>query len=236
MVAPFVHRLLRALTQSPSLRSIIMDVTAPSAAALYDACFFISDLPQAIPAYIVLLLRAFTINALNHVTQRLTLDSLSPDILRLSSSWPRLYLPFLSMPRAVSLFPPHPAPSPLPIILAALLAPTHPLKQSPVSLLIYPLYIPTVIVSSFLTPLFTRHWPWSDLCLIPTSYYAFKPGASSLRRQGHAPDPKGSLQSYLRVILACPESRMIFYFLLLNLLFMLVQIFYRVGTNSLGPI
>jgi zinc transporter 5/7 len=96
-------------------------------------------------------------------------------------------------------------------------------------------YIPTVIISFFLTPLFTRHWPWSDLCLIPPFYYAFKPGASSLQRS-RTPNPKLLLQSYLRTILASPESRKIFYFLLLNLLFMLVQMLYGVWTNSLGLI
>jgi solute carrier family 30 (zinc transporter), member 5/7 len=44
------------------------------------------------------------------------------------------------------------------------------------------------------------------------------------------------VQTYLRTILASPESRKIFYFLLLNLAFMLVQMLYGVWTNSLGLI
>ena len=110
MISPFVHHLLRALAQSPSPRSIILAVAALSDAALHDAPFSISDL-HTIPAYVALLLHAFTVNALNRVTQRLTLNFLSPNILRLSSSSLRLYSPFLSMPLA-ELYPSfHPTPT-----------------------------------------------------------------------------------------------------------------------------
>ena len=126
MIVPFAHHFFRTLAQSPSLRSIILGVAALSVAALSDARFCISDLHHTIPGYVALVLHAFTINALNRVTQRLTLNFLPPDVLGLSSSSPRLYLHVIG--RAVSLFPPYPTPSPLPIILAAVLVPTHPLK------------------------------------------------------------------------------------------------------------
>lgn len=44
------------------------------------------------------------------------------------------------------------------------------------------------------------------------------------------------LRSYLKAILANPESRKIFYFLILNMWFMIVQMLYGVWTNSLGLI
>lgn len=44
------------------------------------------------------------------------------------------------------------------------------------------------------------------------------------------------LRSYLKTILANPESRKIFYFLMLNLCYMMVQMLYGVWTNSLGLI
>jgi len=245
MIAPFAHHFLRGLAQSPSVHSIILAIAALSGAALYDARFSIPDLRHTIPAYAALLLHAFTINALNRVTQVLTLNFLSSDtshaLIVLAASI--LTVPLHVFGRAVSLFPPYPyvpflALLPLPFLSFLLL---FLLPRTLSSSLQYPSsytvsYIPTVIISSFLTPLFTRHWPWSDLCLIPLFYYAFKPGASSLRRRGHAPDPRVLLQSYLRIILASPESRKIFYFLLLNLLFMLVQMLYGVWTNSLGLI
>lgn len=44
------------------------------------------------------------------------------------------------------------------------------------------------------------------------------------------------IQSYTKTILSNPESRKIFYFLLLNLSYMGVQMLYGVWTNSLGLI
>ncbi|KAF8972631.1 cation efflux family-domain-containing protein [Flammula alnicola] len=44
------------------------------------------------------------------------------------------------------------------------------------------------------------------------------------------------IRSYVKTILANPESRKIFYFLMLNLCYMLVQMLYGVWTNSLGLI
>ena len=204
------------------------------------------DLRHTIPAYAALLLHAVTINALDNVNQRLTLHFLSHDV---SCSLVVLAASILTIPlhvfgRALSLFPPYPyipllALLPLPFLSFSLL---FLLPQSLSSSLQYHSsftlsYIPTVIVSSLLTPLFTRHWPWFDLLLIPPFYYVFKPAASSLeRRRTRISDPKLLLHSYLRTILASPESRKIFYFLLLNLAFMLVQMLYGVWTNSLGLI
>ena len=120
MIASFASHFLRTLAQSPSLRSIILAVAALSGAALYDARFSISDL-HTNPAYVAPVLHAFTINALNRVTQRLFLNLLSPHVLRLSSSSPRLYSLFLS----TSLEEPypsfHPTLLPLPFLLFLLL-------------------------------------------------------------------------------------------------------------------
>jgi len=44
------------------------------------------------------------------------------------------------------------------------------------------------------------------------------------------------IKSYLKSILSNPESRKIFYFLMLNLAYMLVQMLYGIWTNSLGLI
>jgi solute carrier family 30 (zinc transporter), member 5/7 len=44
------------------------------------------------------------------------------------------------------------------------------------------------------------------------------------------------IKSYLKAILSNPESRKIFYFLMLNLCYMAVQMLYGVWTNSLGLI
>ncbi len=43
-------------------------------------------------------------------------------------------------------------------------------------------------------------------------------------------------KAYIKTILSNPESRKIFYFLVLNLSYMMVQMLYGVWTNSLGLI
>ena len=43
-------------------------------------------------------------------------------------------------------------------------------------------------------------------------------------------------RSYLKTIMSNPESRRIFYFLVVNLAYMMVQMLYGVWTNSLGLI
>jgi zinc transporter 5/7 len=205
-----------------------------------------ADLRHTIPAYAALLLHAVTINTLSHVNQLLALNFLSPDVSRalvvLAASI--LTVPLHVFGRVVSLFPPYPyvpllALLPLPFLSFSLLF-LFPRTLS--SSLQYRSsftfsYIPTAIVSSFLAPLFTRYWPWSDIFLVAPFYFAFRPDKSNLeRRRTRATDPTLLLQSYLRTILASPESRKIFYFLLLNLAFMLVQMLYGVWTNSLGLI
>ena len=44
------------------------------------------------------------------------------------------------------------------------------------------------------------------------------------------------MRAYLKDILSNPESRKIFYFLMLNMCYMLVQMVYGIWTNSLGLI
>ena len=143
MIATFAYHFLRA---SPPVRSIILAVAALAAlsgATLYDARFSISGLHHTIPAYVALL-HAFTINTLNHVTQCRSLNSLSPDI---SQARVVLDASVLTVPHHVvgelySSFLTYlcsATPSLLLLILAALLVPTHPLKQPTVPFRIYPL-------------------------------------------------------------------------------------------------
>jgi hypothetical protein len=126
MIAPFAHHFLRGLAQSLPVRSIILAVAALSGPAIYDARFSISDLRHTIPA--ALLLHAFTIDALNRVTQLLTLNFRSPDI---SHALVVIAASILTVPlhvfgRATSLFPPYPyipflALLPLPFLSSLLL-------------------------------------------------------------------------------------------------------------------
>jgi zinc transporter 5/7 len=63
----------------------------------------------------------------------------------------------------------------------------------------------------------------------------YPPDTHSLTGPTRAPAIK-LYRSYLKTVLSNPESRRIFYFLMLNLSYMAVQMLYGVWTNSLGLI
>jgi hypothetical protein len=166
-----------------------------SGAALYDARFSISDLHHTIPAYAALLVHAFTINMFNRVTQFLTLNFLSPDISHALVVFAAsiLTVPLHVFGKAVSLCSRYPFP--LSFSLLFLFPRTLSSSFQYHSSFTFS-YIPTVIVSSFLTLLFTRQWPRSDLCLIPIPLSHMHSGQPS-----PACDDRAAAKSYY-----CPTS------------------------------
>ena len=95
----------------------------------------------------------------------------------------------------------------------------------------------TNLVAALLGPLAFNQFPqWADLVIVSCLLYGLFPrSVSSLTRPPQTPTTR-LLRSYIKTILANPDSRKIFYFLLLNLCYMLVQMLYGVWTNSLGLI
>ncbi|KAG9223774.1 hypothetical protein CCMSSC00406_0004885 [Pleurotus cornucopiae] len=83
---------------------------------------------------------------------------------------------------------------------------------------------------------FSRLPSWSDILIASVLYYAVYPlGQDALMPTSRTPTSR-LIRSYLKTILSNPESRKIFYFLMLNMCYMLVQMLYGVWTNSLGLI
>lgn len=81
------------------------------------------------------------------------------------------------------------------------------------------------------------HYPrFSDFLLALLLLYGVYPRTTD----ASVPSPYASstrvIKAYLKSILSNPESRKIFYFLMLNMCYMLVQMLYGVWTNSLGLI
>lgn len=80
----------------------------------------------------------------------------------------------------------------------------------------------------------------TSLPLSSTSNASFLQASQSTSSVATAPPPASPthrlLRTYLKTILENPESRKIWYFLLLNLAYMLVQMIWGVWTNSLGLI
>ncbi|EMD38875.1 hypothetical protein CERSUDRAFT_92913 [Gelatoporia subvermispora B] len=84
--------------------------------------------------------------------------------------------------------------------------------------------------------IFNQYPRWADLLVAPLLLY----GMWVEERDATAPSPYAAstrvAKAYLKSILSNAESRKIFYFLMLNMCYMLVQMLYGVWTNSLGLI
>ncbi len=118
------------------------------------------------------------------------------------------------------------------------------------------LTFPTLVASSYIlgTIAFRQTPTWADLVIASLLYVGMSPSRSISKEfyitsvSGMYPEnidaitavprtPTSRLvRSYLKTILSNPESRKIFYFLMLNLCYMLVQMLYGIWTNSLGLI
>ncbi|KAF8449122.1 cation efflux family-domain-containing protein [Boletus edulis BED1] len=83
---------------------------------------------------------------------------------------------------------------------------------------------------------FSQHPYWIDLVLGAMLYYAKYPDEEQSSLFSPRTPISKLVRFYLNSILSDDESRKIFYFLALNLCYMLVQMLYGVWTNSLGLI
>ncbi|KAG9100893.1 putative zinc transporter msc2 [Ceratobasidium sp. 370] len=100
-----------------------------------------------------------------------------------------------------------------------------------------PTALPLLIAFVMGLILFRSSPAWADFGVAGLMAYGASHTRSLLTSNGEKTQPASRLlRSYLKTILANPESRKIFYFLMLNLCYMLVQMLYGVWTNSLGLI
>jgi solute carrier family 30 (zinc transporter), member 5/7 len=114
----------------------------------------------------------------------------------------------------------------------------------------YPLTFVLACVMSLST--FSQPPTWTDFVVCGLVYYGMQilfvglaaikfslagmyPEGFALSRRPSTPTSR-LIRQYLKTILSNPESRKIFYFLILNMCYMLVQMLYGVWTNSLGLI
>jgi zinc transporter 5/7 len=101
-------------------------------------------------------------------------------------------------------------------------------------------FIPTAILTCVTAPLFSRTLTLSDVPLAIMFFNLLHPSKKEPGDPGmgkSASEPLFRLiQGYINTILSNPESRKIFYFLVVNMAYMLVQMLYGVWTNSLGLI
>ncbi|KAF8705275.1 Cation efflux family, partial [Rhizoctonia solani] len=226
---------IQSIVTLSSTRAIIATTIALAFSALSDAGWVIHQLHTPAPAYGFLLLNALATWGYDH-----TVHALSPGVGDQAAAGASLVGAFIcAVPGhfiAVGLGAVHPTPTlPIPSFLAILVLATGfflaPGTGTDVTRATLPLFI-----AFFIGPILFRSNPgWTDLLVAGLlSYGASHTHARSLTAKTQ---PTSRLiRSYLKTILANPESRKIFYFLVLNMCYMLVQMLYGIWTNSLGLI
>ncbi|CUA70659.1 Zinc transporter 5 [Rhizoctonia solani] len=218
----------------PQTRAIIATTLALGLSILSDAGWAVHQLHTPAPAYGFLLLNALVTWGYEH-----TVHALSPGMGGQAAGGASLVGALLcAIPGhfiAVGLGAVHPTPVlPLPSLLAILilaagffLAPGTAPETTRATL--------PLLVAFFIGPiLFRSGLSWMDFIVAGLLFY----GASHTQTRSLTKTQPTSrlLRSYLKTILANPESRKIFYFLVLNMCYMLVQMLYGIWTNSLGLI
>ncbi|KAG6888566.1 hypothetical protein C0995_007355 [Termitomyces sp. Mi166 len=83
---------------------------------------------------------------------------------------------------------------------------------------------------------FTQSPSWSDLFVAICLYSGMFPESTDAFATPPRTPTARLLKAYLKTIISNPESRKIFYFLCLNMCYMMIQMLYGVWTNSLGLI
>ncbi|KAJ7257892.1 cation efflux family-domain-containing protein [Mycena haematopus] len=98
-------------------------------------------------------------------------------------------------------------------------------------------YPSTSIFAAILGSLAFSQFPtWTDAAVGILLYFGMQPEKIDAFPAAPRTSTSRLIRSYLKTILSNPESRKIFYFLMLNMAYMLVQMLYGVWTNSLGLI
>lgn len=248
-VAPFSATIIRHIIRTHSLHSVALSLAAVTIAILTDANFSTADLYSTTTAYIGLIIHGGLQVASSYIMLHLSNSFETPQVSRAvtiisAAAWT---LPIHLLGRTIGLLPPYPyvpilALTPLPL-LAFVLLHYHPTvaaasaSYSPQSTFKLA-FIPTAVLTCILSPLFSRKLTLSDIPLATLFYFVLKPSSiSGSAMSKSASEPLFRLfQGYLNAILSNPESRKIFYFLIVNLAYMLVQMLYGVWTNSLGLI
>ncbi|KAG8772762.1 putative zinc transporter msc2, partial [Serendipita sp. 397] len=251
-IAPFCYALIQQVVKTHSVRYIIGLTLAVIVAAMVDSKLATENGTATFKAYIALLfygsLQVVSTTASAHLANSFETVEVTKALTVLSAA--ALTIPIHLLGRTIGLLPPYPyvpllALTPLPLLAFVLLfyyphIITSGLAYSPRS--VFQLaYIPTAVMTCILSPLFSRQIAISDAPLAILLFYAQRPssnlGPGGTRMQKSASEPfLRLLQGYINTILSNPESRKIFYFLIVNLAYMFVQLLYGVWTNSLGLI
>ncbi|KAH8116359.1 cation efflux protein [Phellopilus nigrolimitatus] len=215
---------------------------------LSDADFMLSNIKSVFPGYAVLVLFGLASSGLEH-TQSVLAPALGTNTANMACTLGAtvVALPFYIFKQMIYESPETPAVPlfsllALPALAYSLLFLT-PNTHSSVRAVALPAqhfslsYASTLIPALVLGPLaFSQIPSWTDCVVGGLLFYGAAPDSTQTLGQPSRTPTSRLAKAYLKTILANPESRKIFYFLVLNLAYMLVQMLYGVWTNSLGLI
>ncbi|KAF9054539.1 hypothetical protein BJ165DRAFT_1439692 [Panaeolus papilionaceus] len=239
---------ITSLLNLSNTRKSLAVATAIIMSILLDTQLSAPNIWRVAPGYGALILHALTSSALEH-TQAVLSPSLGSTFTTAASvlGATTFALPFYLFRTFFLNFPPSPilpliSLASLPIIAYSLLFLTPLTTQSFNTMSLRPQHFgisyPTLLIFSFvLGMLMFQHMPgWTDVLVASLLYFGmYPPAIETITAMPRTPASRLA-RSYLKTILSNPESRKIFYFLMLNLCYMLVQMLYGVWTNSLGLI
>lgn len=237
-----------AVVSSGSIRQPIAIVCAFVLSFLCDAAFSNRSPHMLLPGYGCLVLHGLATYVLEYVRGVLS-PSLSPSKTTAVSTMGAvlLALPFYAFRKAVLNLPPSPVVPLLSLAILPLLTYSmvfltpetnvnqyNPSQASQSFLFTYPLAFFMAVGAGHLG--FTQSVDWTDLMVGSVLYYALYPGQDPTLTSAPRTPVSKLIRFYLNSVLSDNESRKIFYFLVLNMCYMLIQMLYGVWTNSLGLI
>ncbi|THH15614.1 hypothetical protein EW146_g4892 [Bondarzewia mesenterica] len=210
-----------------------------------DTKFSMDNVRTTLPGYLALALHAILASALEHMHGNFVTRLGSRFAPAFSTVGASLFgLLIYSMREFTATIPPAPIVPILSLLVIPLLSYTlRPSRNasevmsstSPHYLIIS--YLSTCLFTAVFGALSFFQFPtWSDLVVSGLLLYGIYPRKSWLKDGNARTPPFRVIRSYVKAIMENPESRKIFYFLMLNLSYMLVQMLYGIWTNSLGLI
>ena len=246
MFAPFPSLWI----QPRSFRSTMALVFSLALFLLTDSHFSVADFPATIPPYIALFVYVLSSTTLEHVHNLLQRSTPRPRLVQAATLLGAgvLTIPFHLFGHKIALMPtftelPLLALSAVPLLSGSLLflAPRSSASVTPATPKQHFLItFPTTTIFALCSSLFFDRWSFLPLITFAPLLIGLSPSPPVPKKQqltNKDSEPTSRLlRSYLNTIISNNESRKIFYFLLLNLCFMLVQMLYGVWTNSLGLI
>lgn len=248
LFAHFSTYWVTAFTRYTSAPRAFAVLSAFAVAVLSDTQFSLLNLPRYLPGYGALVLHAASSLAANHTIGVLTPSLGSTFTISAATLGASLFaIPFYMFRSLMLNFPPSPSLSftsllTIPLVAYSVLFMTpltaHSFDYTNLAGPVFTLSFPTLaVLSGLLGALAFSHFPnWSDFAVAALLFYGMTPQSIDVVPITPRAPTTRLMKSYLKSILANPESRKIFYFLMLNMAYMLVQMLYGVWTNSLGLI